>query len=367
MPVPVAVPASQEFDGNDGPWSSFTVQVGTPLQDVKVLVSTASYQTLVVVPEGCTSSDPPDRASSRGGEFVSSLSSTWRANNITANGTFTLELEGNLGYSGNGDYGFDTVGMSWQGSGTTSLEQQIVGKIATKQFYLGIFGLDPKPTNCSKFNNPVPSYMTTLKERNIIPSISWGYTAGNQYRLDTALDSLTLGGYDPPRFIQNDVTFPFKEINTRELTVNINNIFINANHGGAPTTSTRTIAALIDSTVPYIYLPLDLCKIFEDSLGIEWDDEVQAYLVNDTLHGALQAQNSTVTFSLGDSSQAQTVNISLPYSASDLTASYPLVTNRSRYFPLMRAMKESQYTLGRTFLQVAYVIHYIHQESGPHR
>lgn len=349
-PGPIAVPASQEFDGNDGPWLSFTVQVGTPPQDVKVLISTASYQTLVVAPEGCTSSDPPDCSSSRGGEFVSSLSSTWSINNITANGTFTLELEGNLGYSGNGDYGFDTVGMSWQGSGTPSLEQQIVGKIATKEFYLGIFGLDPKRTNFTNFNDPVPSYMATLKERNIIPSISWGYTAGNQYRLDTALGSLTLGGYDPSRFIQNDVTFSFNEINTRELTVNINNIFINAKHSGAPTTSTRIIAALIDSTVPYIYLPLDLCKIFEDTLGIEWDDEVQAYLVNDTLHGALQAQNSTVTFSLGDSSQAQTVNISLPYSAFDLTANYPLVTNRSRYFPLMRATNESQYTLGRKFL-----------------
>ena len=367
MPAPVAVPASQEFDGNDGPWSSFTVQVGTPPQDVKVLISTASYQTLVVVPEGCTSSNPPDYASSRGGEFVSSLSSTWRANNMTTNGIFTLELEGNLGYSGNGDYGYDTVGMGWQGSGTPSLEQQSVGKIATKQFYLGIFGLDPKPTNFSNFNDPVPSYMATLKERNIIPSISWGYTAGNQYRLGPALASLTLGGYDPSRFIQNDATFSFNEIETRELTVNINNIFINANHGGAPTTSTRTISALIDSTVPYIYLPLDLCKMFEDTLGIEWDDEVEAYLVNDTLHGALQAQNSTVTFSLGDSSQGQTVNISLPYLAFDLTASYPLGTNKSRYFPLMRATNQSQYTLGRTFLQEAYVIHYIHQESGAHR
>ena len=154
-PAPVAVPATQEFDGNDGPWSSFTIQVGTPPQDVKVLISTASYQTLVVAPEGCTSSDPPDCASSRGGEFVSSISSTWRVNNITANGTFTLELEGNLAYSGNGDYGFDTVGMSWQGSGTPSLEQQIVGGIATKEFYLGIFGLDPKPTNFTNFNDPV--------------------------------------------------------------------------------------------------------------------------------------------------------------------------------------------------------------------
>ena len=208
--------------------------------------------------------------------------------------------------------------------------------------------------------------MATLKERNIIPSISWGYTAGNQYRLDTVLGSLTLGGYDPSRFIQNNVTFSFNEVNTRELTVNIDDIFINTNNdAGSSTKSTRTIAAFIDSTVPYIYLPLDFCEMFEDTLGIEWDDEVQAYLVNDTLHSALQSENLTVTFSLGDRSTGQVVDISLPYPAFDLTASYPLV--RSRYLPLMRATNESQYTLGRTFLQEAYVTHYICQEYGSHR
>jgi len=43
----------------------------------------------------------------------------------------------------------------------------------------------------------------------------------------------------------------------------------------------------------------------------------------------------------------------LPYAAFDLVADYPLVIDSSRYFPLMRAANESQYTLGRTFLQEA--------------
>ena len=122
--------------------------------------------------------------------------------------------------------------------------------------------------------------------------------------------------------------------------------------------STRTIAALIDSTVPYIYLPLDLCKIFEDTLRIEWDDEVQAYLVNDTLHGALQVQKSTVTFSLGrlfTQPRLLTSRSHIQHLISQQVTR--LVTNRSRYFPLMRATNESQYTLGRTFLQEAYVNH----------
>ncbi|KAK4694722.1 hypothetical protein P7C71_g2907, partial [Lecanoromycetidae sp. Uapishka_2] len=121
--------------------------------------------------------------------------------------------------------------------------------------------------------------------------------------------------------------------------------------------SDSSIAVLIDSTLPFLYLPLSVCEAFENAFGIEWNNDVQAYLVNNTLHATLQAQNATVTFTLESSvSGSQTVNISLPYAAFDFMASYPLMTNSSRYFPLVRATNESQYTLGRTFLQEAYVI-----------
>lgn len=59
LPAPIVIPASQDFDGNDGPWSSFVLRVGTPAQTVKVMISTAGSQTWVVLPDGCTSLDPP--------------------------------------------------------------------------------------------------------------------------------------------------------------------------------------------------------------------------------------------------------------------------------------------------------------------
>ena len=49
------------------------------------------------------------------------------------------------------------------------------------------------------------------------------------------------------------------------------------------------------------------------------------------------------------------MDIVLPYASFDLLASYPRVLNATKYFPLKRAANESQYTLGRTFLQEAYV------------
>lgn len=69
--------------------------------------------------------------------------------------------------------------------------------------------------------------------------------------------------------------------------------------------------------------------------------------------------NPTITFTIGSStSGGPTVDIDLPYASFDLSVSYPWIDQdmpTSRYFPLRRADNDTQYTLGRTFLQEAYL------------
>ena len=122
IPAPIVIPASQEFEGNDGPWSTFTLRLGTPEQVVNVMVSTASYQTWAIIPESCPPSEPANCTSRRGGEFVYNQSTTWTQNTVNPNGTFALGLETNLGYSENGLYGYDTIALGWKGSGGTQLD-----------------------------------------------------------------------------------------------------------------------------------------------------------------------------------------------------------------------------------------------------
>lgn len=117
------------------------------------------------------------------------------------------------------------------------------------------------------------------------------------------------------------------------------------------------IFALIDSTVPHLWLPADACSNFEDAFGLEWDSLNNLYLVNDTTHSTLTKTNPTLTFSLADSAMGgASVDIEFPYAAFDLTAAPPRVKTQSRYFPLQRSPDDSSYTLGRTFLQEAYMI-----------
>ncbi len=98
-------------------------------------------------------------------------------------------------------------------------------------------------------------------------------------------------------------------------------------------------------------------KLSNKALGLTYNETAELYFVNDTVHDKLLSQNPNVTFTLGPAStDGSTVDIVMQYGSFDLTADYPIVNNATRYFPLKQAQNDSQYTLGRAFLQDAYVI-----------
>jgi Eukaryotic aspartyl protease len=217
-----------------------------------------------------------------------------------------------------------------------------------------VFGINPSSSNFSNQSNLIPSYISTLKAQNIIPSLSYAYTAGNQYRMNKVFGSLTLGGYDGSLFEPNDLTFAFNKNSNFDLSVIINSISMSSTSGDKNLT-TFSFPAFVDSTVPYLYLPPRVCKRFEDAFGITYDNTSGLYLINSTLHTQLLEQSANVTFTLTNTTGTTFIDIVLPYQAFDLRAKWPLVDNSSRYFPLKRAANDSQTTLGRAFLQEASV------------
>lgn len=352
---------SQAWDGNDGRWSTFIIRVGTPEQNFRILPSTSGQEIFIPVPEGCTSDDPSNCGSLRGAYpfngkessgFQTNVSSTWK--DI---GLYNLLLEQKLNYTGNGMYGFDTVGLMLQNSGGLNLTNRVVAGIATKDFYLGIFGLGPKPSNFTDFDYPQPSFMRSLRDENKIPSLSFAYTAGASYRNPKLPGSLTLGGYDSSRFTANDQTFPFNADDSKVLTLGVQRITAMNTLKGSVSLLDNQVLSLIDSTVPHIWLPREACDRFQEAFGLTYDPHTDLYLVNDTIHEQLQQLQPGITFSLGnENNPAKLVTIGLPYGAFDLQASHPIYENATNYFPIRRAANDTQYTLGRAFLQEAYVI-----------
>ncbi|KAI4234105.1 MAG: hypothetical protein L6R40_006870 [Gallowayella cf. fulva] len=280
-------------------------------------------------------------------------SSTWQPN-----GFWQLGNERNLGLFANGLFGNETLGLGIQGSGGPTLTDQIMAVIGTEKVYLGMFAVNPKRTNYTGITEQgQASYMTNLKNQSLIPSLSFAYTAGASYRLKKVLGSLTLGGYDQSRFTPNNMSFSFAPDNDRDLVVGIQSISSTNQDGTTHDLLPTGINAYVDSTVAQIWLPEEACRAFEKAFGLTYDPESNLYPVSSTLHKKLLAQNASITFTLGNSiSGGQTIKITLPYDSFDLQAQPPFTVNATRYFPLQRAANETQYTLGRTFLQEAYLI-----------
>ena len=301
----------------------------------------------MVLSGGCNAGDS-NCLNNRGTLFNPNSSSTW-----SEHGNFELSTEQNLNLSAVATLGNDTLGLGIQGSGGPILQDQVIGGYTDDDFYLGFFGVNSAPINFTGGQTQA-SYLTTLFDQKLIPSITFGYTAGNQYRLKQVLGSLTLGGYDTSRFVPNALTFLFAADSSRSLMVGIQSISSTSGKGTSSNLLPSGIMSYVDSTVPQIWLPLEACQAFENAFGLTFDETSELYLVNSTLHTQLQAQNASITFTLGAGiSGGQTTDITLPYASFDLLVEPPTlgVVNSTRYFPLRRAANDSQYTLGRTFLQ----------------
>lgn len=297
------------------------------------------------VPNGC--------AASRGTLFDHKKSSTWKEVGTYGINGDGVGLEANLGYSLAVNFASETLGIGL--NGPTLDNQTMGGFVAPSPFYLGVFGLNDQPVNFSTVGNSTsPSFLTTLKDKGVIPSLSWSYTAGAKYRLKGVHGQLIFSGYDTSRFTENSVSFTMADDVTRDLVVSLQSI----QYSGATQTTLLSdpIFVMIDSTDPNLWLPESVCQAFEQAFGLTLDAASGMYLVNESHHSELVKAAAEVSFRISNVKEGgNDVTITLPYSAFNLTAEYPLVPTTSFYFPLKRAANATQFTLGRTFLQEAYI------------
>ncbi|KAI9730335.1 MAG: hypothetical protein M1834_005845 [Cirrosporium novae-zelandiae] len=362
-PSAIAVPVGSDWYGDDGNWSPVNIRVGYPPQWVSVFPSTSSDETWVIGPGGCDGTTTC--RDKRGGLFYSNKSSTW--DNL---GYYELGLDPQLGFGGYGDYGLDNVDLSDE----IIIPSQIVSVINTTEYWLGMLGLGVVASNFTNANQL--TFLSSLVEnQSLIPSHSYSYTAGAYYRLKGVPSSLTLGGYDANRFEFHDATFTLDSSLNPSIAVNeiaVSAIPYSTSNQTVPWSSPLTLLGsadsnlfTIDSSTPYLWLPETVCDEFAAALGLTYNSSVDLYtFVNSTQHDALVDWNMTFTFSLANlPGSSSSVEITLPYDAFDLQLSYPYpgynITYGSGtfdYFPLKRAANDSQYTIGRVFLQESYLI-----------
>lgn len=188
IPAPLVIEPSGDWIGIDGNWSSFLIRVGTPAQTFLTLPATGSNAIWIPLSEGC--SDPPssisDCAASRGvitssgpesNGFATNASSTW-----DQKGLYELPLNQALfTQEQNGLYGLDSVGLgsALEGAQRLDIEDQTVVGISSVDLWTGMLGLGVRDSQVSDAN--VSSLLPWMKDGGLVPSLSYGYTAGASY------------------------------------------------------------------------------------------------------------------------------------------------------------------------------------------
>lgn len=360
---------SEYWDGNDGPWSTFNLNVGTQAQKLRVLPVTSQSVVWVVLEQGCPSQYPGNCPSLRGNIFDPSPSKdiSWSPQQPTDGQAYFAiphDSESSLpDYQDELDVeaGVDTISLDWSGKDAPlALNTQVVAGFAAELPWLGVLGLSGRPSHIFNYSTTEYSPLQSLVANDSISGLYWAYTAGKRYANPPLFGSLTLGGYDAARVnLNSSIVVGFGSDSTRDLLVAVTHITISAST--TITVSGLPILTLIDSFLPEIWLPKAACAAFESALGLAWNDTLKMYLINDTQHANLISQNPIVTFYLAaNTSSSAATQITLPYAAFDLSAQFPLAgiqdnATSLKYFPLKQADNSSQYYLGRTFLQEAYV------------
>lgn len=303
---------------------------------------------------------------------------------------YSLGLDEELGFGGYGDYGFDSIALSEQ----ISVPSQAVGVVNITDYWLGFLGLSIIPTNFS--NGAVPAnsndgftapnitsedkktFLSSMVETlGLIPSLSYGYTAGAYYRLKHVPSSLTLGGYDANKFQPHNVSFDLDP--NLDPIVALNEITVHANPSpsskASPGWASNSVTLLgladvalykIDSSTPYLWLPESVCGKFEKALGLTYNEDVRLYTFrsDSPQRDTLMNWNLTFDFVLADlPGSTKSVSVSLPYQAFDLQLTYPFpklnatpYSPPTYYFPLRKAANDTQFTIGRAFLQETYLV-----------
>jgi len=101
-----------------------------------------------------------------------------KSNSWQPEGDFELGLDSQLGFTGDGNYGLDILEF---GSTGVSLNNSIIGSINTTDYWLGYLGLGAIPGNFTTTDIPSPIF-ALVDNASVIPSHSYGFTAGAVYR-----------------------------------------------------------------------------------------------------------------------------------------------------------------------------------------
>jgi hypothetical protein len=118
------------------------------------------------------------------------------------------------------------------------------------------------------------------------------------------------------------------------------------------------LQVLIEATIPYLYLPGSTCDAIASQLPVTFQPDYGLYFWNtsDPQYMRIVTSPAYLSFTFRmNRSDSQNMTINVPFKLLNLTLEEPLAHTPTQYFPCRPVTNGGSYTLGRAFLQAAFV------------
>ena len=238
----------------------------------------------------------------------------------------------------------------------------------------GVLGMGQAPDNLTN-----PSLLKQMKVAGIITSMFCGLHIGSAPFKQHG--SMILGGYDQSRVLQEVGTFSLGPVGP---LVSINDVFLGVESGLSPFAQPNNISlwhgfdedgareVIVNPSVPYMFLPVAVCEAAAQYLPLTWNRGLGLYTWNPgDQFSRLVGSPGFMAIVLADNN-AENITIKVPLQLLNLTMSPPIVDTVTQYFPCRPTDVARDYTLGRAFLQAAFLgfefehnLTFIAQAPGP--
>lgn len=177
--------------------------------------------------------------------------------------------------------------------------------------------------------------------------------------------SLFLGGYDQSKVLGPVSTlsygYDFLPIEVAEGASPLNYTSKSGLLGQGNSSIGESLSVLVDATLPFLYLPRSSCDAITEDLPVVYDDNYGLYIwnVEDPHYHIIVTSPLFLQFTFRlNSSIVLNMTVDVPFPLLNLNLTSPLVTSSTPYFPCTpysSGRPYGQYSLGRAFLQAAFI------------
>ncbi|KAI1136833.1 acid protease [Hypoxylon sp. FL0543] len=373
--APVAAVWSEDTFGPDGPWTAVEVTL-TGTQKIAMYPG-REYQSYLLTSDYCNQNRSLCYANQAG------LYNDAESQLDTTGSTGQIQYQSGPGYMLGVDVRgekatswVDTVTFGGKSIDSVSLALLNASYMAypNGNWYpltVGCLGIGaPDTVNQSFSSNDGPPINASL-----IPGYLWAHntTASNSFGMHIGSanppmpGSFYFGGYDQNRVVGDILTY--QDDYTKAIT--LKDVSIKVVDGSSPwgfeslggllasgnsSITSGGLQVKVDGCSPYLTLPKSTCDAVAENLPVTYNEGLGLYYwnTNDPKYTQIVSSASALEFVFIGGSNTQNISISVPFRHLNLTLTAPLVDEPTQYFPCYTG-PSSSYTLGRAFLQDAFV------------